>query len=199
MKISTTQRNLILIVAGLVIVGLAITTLEIDDLVKASFEDERERPWKLYDITYEENMFGEYKAVGNARFYNDRLIDSVICERFDFYYKEVDGEPYNISRELNITIPYREYNSDYYTMEFDLRNIPPEGIDVRLYAIAYDENGNAHTVPEELIIPLRPPVEEESTSTPIPVETPTPEPTPGFEAVFAIAGLLAVIYLIKKE
>jgi PGF-CTERM protein len=35
--------------------------------------------------------------------------------------------------------------------------------------------------------------------TPTPTATPTPTPTPGFEAVFAIAGLLAVAYLVLRR
>lgn len=35
--------------------------------------------------------------------------------------------------------------------------------------------------------------------TPTPISTPTPTPVPGFEAVFAIAGLLAVIYLLRMR
>ncbi len=38
--------------------------------------------------------------------------------------------------------------------------------------------------------------------TPTPTSTPTPTPTPkpaGFEAVFAVAGLLAVLYLIRRK
>ena len=190
MKLSMGQYKTIIAVMGVIILAFIFVHFEIGELAKASLEYDKERPWKLYDITYTEGL-NDYNAVGNARFYNDRLIDSVICERFDFKYMEIDGRPYNVSRELDVTVPY----NDYYTMEFDLRNIPPEGIDVKLYAIGYDENGTAHNVPEELIIPLRPIVIEEPTSTPIPVET----PTPGFEAVFAIAGLLAVIYLIKKK
>jgi len=37
-----------------------------------------------------------------------------------------------------------------------------------------------------------------STPAPTPRITPTPTPTPGFEAILAIAGLLAVVYLFKK-
>ncbi|MGB2727737.1 MAG: PGF-CTERM sorting domain-containing protein [Halobacteriota archaeon] len=36
-------------------------------------------------------------------------------------------------------------------------------------------------------------------ATPTPEPTPTPTPTPGFEAVFAIAGLLAVAYLVQRK
>jgi len=36
-------------------------------------------------------------------------------------------------------------------------------------------------------------------TSPIPTPTPTPKPTPGFEAIFAIAGLIAVSYLIRKK
>lgn len=32
-----------------------------------------------------------------------------------------------------------------------------------------------------------------------PAPTPTPKPTPGFEAIFAIAGLLAVAYLLRRK
>ncbi|MGB2841402.1 MAG: PGF-CTERM sorting domain-containing protein [Halobacteriota archaeon] len=39
----------------------------------------------------------------------------------------------------------------------------------------------------------------EATATPEPTPTPTPTPTPGFEAVFAIAGLLAVAYLVQRK
>jgi len=35
--------------------------------------------------------------------------------------------------------------------------------------------------------------------TPTPTPSPTPAPTPGFEAVFAIAGLLAVAYLLRRR
>jgi PGF-CTERM protein len=35
---------------------------------------------------------------------------------------------------------------------------------------------------------------------PVPLPSPSPTPTPpGFEAVFAIAGLLAVVYLLRKR
>jgi len=37
------------------------------------------------------------------------------------------------------------------------------------------------------------------TSTPTAIPSPTPAPTPGFEAVFAIAGLLAVVYLLRRR
>ncbi len=47
---------------------------------------------------------------------------------------------------------------------------------------------------------------EEITATPVPTPTPTPAPTPeptpeppGFEAIFAIAGLLAVAYLVHRR
>ena len=47
--------------------------------------------------------------------------------------------------------------------------------------------------------PTPPPVEETPTPTPV-EETPTPSPTPpGFTAVFTIAGILAVAYLILKR
>ncbi|MBU2618011.1 MAG: PGF-CTERM sorting domain-containing protein [Euryarchaeota archaeon] len=36
------------------------------------------------------------------------------------------------------------------------------------------------------------------TPTPTPAPTPTPTPMPGFEAVFAIVGLLAVAYLLRR-
>jgi PGF-CTERM protein len=38
------------------------------------------------------------------------------------------------------------------------------------------------------------------TPTPAVIETPTPEKgVPGFEAIFAIAGLLAVAYLLRRR
>ena len=37
------------------------------------------------------------------------------------------------------------------------------------------------------------------TPTPTAIPSPTPAPTPGFEAVFAIAGLLAVVYLLRRR
>ena len=47
---------------------------------------------------------------------------------------------------------------------------------------------------------------EEITATPMPTPAPTPEPTPepipkppGFEAIFAIVGLLAVTYLLRRR
>jgi PGF-CTERM protein len=47
---------------------------------------------------------------------------------------------------------------------------------------------------------------EEITATPMPTPAPTPEPTPeptpkppGFEAIFAIAGLLSVVYLLRRK
>lgn len=195
MKLSIKQYKVIIAVMSIVILAFLVVHFELDELAKASFEDGKERPWKLYDITYTESL-NDYKAVGNARFYNDRLIDSVICERFDFEFIEIDGRPYEVLREYDVNIPY----NTYYTIDFDLRNIPFDGIDVKLCAVGYDENGDIHIVPEELIIPLRPPVPIPAlTPVETPVETSTPESTPGFEAVFAIAALLAVIHLIKKE
>ena len=40
---------------------------------------------------------------------------------------------------------------------------------------------------------------EDVTPTPAPSPTPTPAPTPGFEAIFTIAGLLAVAYLLRRR
>ena len=37
------------------------------------------------------------------------------------------------------------------------------------------------------------------TPTPTPSPTPTPTPTPGFEAIFAVAGLLAVTYFVLRR
>jgi len=38
-----------------------------------------------------------------------------------------------------------------------------------------------------------------ATATEVPTEEPTPEPEPGFEAIFAVAGLLAVAYLVLRQ
>ncbi|MEM0202383.1 MAG: PGF-CTERM sorting domain-containing protein [Archaeoglobaceae archaeon] len=38
-----------------------------------------------------------------------------------------------------------------------------------------------------------------TTPPPTPTPTPTPKPTPGFEAIFAIAGLLAIAYLLRRR
>ena len=47
----------------------------------------------------------------------------------------------------------------------------------------------------------KPPTSSITTPTPTPSPTPTvtSTPTPGFEAVFAIAGLLAVVYLLRRK
>lgn len=48
--------------------------------------------------------------------------------------------------------------------------------------------------------PMLTPTSEISTHTPVPSVTPTPTPAPpGFEAIFAIAGLLMVVYLLKRK
>jgi PGF-CTERM protein len=63
--------------------------------------------------------------------------------------------------------------------------------------------GEGVAVVEEIIEEGKEVIEEiieEITATPVP--TPTPEPTPkppGFEAIFAIAGLLAVAYLVHRR
>ena len=54
-----------------------------------------------------------------------------------------------------------------------------------------DATGNKRETSTEIYI-----MTEVPTPTPTPMPTPTP---PGFEAVFAIAGLLAVAYLLKRR
>ena len=57
--------------------------------------------------------------------------------------------------------------------------------------------GETPTPPAE-VTPTPTPFVEETTPSPSPTPSPTPKP-PGFEAVFAIAGLLAVAYLVLRR
>ena len=54
---------------------------------------------------------------------------------------------------------------------------------------------------EPTAVPTKvPTAEPTATATPTATPTPTPTPTPpGFEAVFAIAGLLAIAYLVLRK
>ena len=84
---------------------------------------------------------------------------------------------------------------------------------VGTYTIEADDgDGNTDTKTVEILteVPATPtPVVEVTATpevtptippaTPTPEPTPTPTPTPGFEAVFAIAGLLAVAYLVQRK
>jgi len=44
-----------------------------------------------------------------------------------------------------------------------------------------------------------PPVSPVAPTTPTPTPSPSPSPTPGFEAIFAVAGLLAITYFVLRR
>jgi len=87
-----------------------------------------------------------------------------------------------------------------YTVTVDDLSRATDELDVMLSIVAAVPTPTPGAVPtptpEVVETPTVPAV---ATPTPEPTPTPTPTPTPGFEAVFAIAGLLAVAYLVQRK
>ncbi|WP_232215819.1 PGF-CTERM sorting domain-containing protein [Archaeoglobus veneficus] len=112
---------------------------------------------------------------------------------------------------INVKATYTNAERNTLTATASIRVAPSAGAGGGGYIVTPEET----TTPEETITPVETatPVETTPTVTPVettatPVETTatpavtetTPEkPVPGFEAVFAIAGLLAVAYLLRRR
>ena len=191
MNFSNKEYQLIIIVFGITILALSCLQFEIDDVVKASFEDESDvvSSWHVRDVDYRDDISGgKNTALVTVTFFNNKPVydewkeEEAICELFKF--RVITETIGGVLPEKDIEIDY----GDYHGMLFVFRDIPDgtkENIEIR--AKGYDENGSSYELQEVLIVPIEIPDRSNS------------EPTPGFEAVFAIAGLLAAIYLIKRK
>lgn len=110
--------------------------------------------------------------------------------KFDFRLRsteETDAYPNGLRAfsKDNVELPFGEsYEMTFRVMDL----IAGEHINMELTAKGYEEDDRRRVIEEKLSFTLEPPA-----------SAPTPEPTPGFGAVFAIAGLLATTYLIRRK
>ena len=188
MKLSTGQYKAIIAVVGVIILALLAIQFEFDDLMRASLTDESdiESSWVVNDVDYSRTVDDKNTVLLSITFNNNKPVydqwkeEEAICEVFDF--KLYPEGFHGVQSENDVEIDY----NDYHSMTFPFRDIPDGTVGfVEVKTYGTDENGSHYEMQEVLIVPIEIPAEAEK--------------TPGFEAVFAIAGLLAVIYLIKKE
>ena len=99
---------------------------------------------------------------------------------------------------FNATIDTTDAVPGTYTLEADDGDGNTDTVTVEITAAVPTPTPVVSPTPTPVVSPTPPP---EVTPTPTPpVETPTPTPKPpGFEAVFAIAGLLAIAYLVLRK
>ena len=205
MKLSIKQYQMILLFAGAVILALLCLQFEIDNIVQASFEGEKseDEVWTNLGVEYRYSM-DVPMAIVTVDFHNNKMFE--ICDDFfpdDPYYRtfnftsfdfrlrsveETSAYPAGLRAysEENVELPFGEsYNVRFYLRD-DL--VEGEPIKVEFTARGYNkEDGTRATLEEKLSFTLEPPIYSE------------PEETPGFEAVFAIASILLVIFIAKKE
>ena len=99
---------------------------------------------------------------------------------------------------FNATIDTTDAVPGTYTIEADDGDGHTDTVTVEITAAVPTPTPVVSPTPTPEVTPT--PTPPEVTPTPTPVETPTPTPTPpGFEAVFAIAGLLAIAYLVLRK
>jgi len=104
-----------------------------------------------------------------------------------------DQGVFNATIDTSVAVP------GTYTLEADDGDGHTDTVTVEITAAVPTPTPVVSPTPTPVVSPTPPP-EVTPTPTPTPVETPTPTPKPpGFEAVFAIAGLLAIAYLVLRK
>ena len=188
------QKNL-LICAGILTILLIIAGIcfGYEDIVKASFEEETNIPevWTDLNIEYRESM-DMPMAIVTVTFHNNKVFETTDdwnpddiyyatynFTSFDFRLRSAEEtDAYSAGLEAlsknGVDLPFGEsYEMDFRVMEL----VAGEPINMEFTAHGYEEDDRRTTIEEKLAFTLEPPA-----------SAPTPEPTPGFEAVFAIAG-----------
>ena len=197
MKLSVKQYVTIIAVIGVIILVFLFIHFEVDELAKASFEDDDREVWMIEPVEYPVDEEGRKHLLIVATFYNSRLFENpdgetVECTNFDFVVEttECNTDPMFIEAEIPFIESYEiVYNPVIEMVKYDWASEAVE-IDVRC---SDDDNNVLHEETKSISISRSQQVEKE------PFPEPPEEPVPGFEAVFAIAGLMAVIYLIKRK
>lgn len=197
MKLSIGQYKAIIAVMGVIILAFLAVSLEVDDLVKASFEDDDSDVWIKEPVEYPIDADGNKRLLVVVTFHNSRLFenpDGEMVECTDFHFVVETTRSNTEAMFIDAEIPFGDsyeivYNPVIEIVKYDWASEAVE-IDV---TCSDDDNNVLHKETKSISIARSQQVEEKQ-----PREPPE-EATPGFEAVFAIAGLLAVIYLIKKE
>jgi len=205
MKLSTKQYQIITAVSMIVALVLLCLQFGIDDIVQASFEGEKneDEVWTNLNVEYRQSMDAPM-AIITVDFHNNRVFET--CDDFfpdDPYYRTFNFTSFDFRlrsvedtnayptglraySEEDVELPFGEsYNVRFYVRD-DL--VEGEPIKMEFTARGYNkEDSTKATIEEKLSFTLEPPIYSE------------PEETPGFEAVFAIASLLLVVFITKKE
>ncbi|MCK4665561.1 hypothetical protein KAU33_02360 [Candidatus Dependentiae bacterium] len=201
MKFSDKQYQLIILGLGFIVLALLCLQFEVNDVVKASLENNENDVWTSEETRYLHSPYNE-SVVGIdvlATFHNNKKLKSdsgslIECIMFNFKLTQVTdtNETIELQEEDVELVPFGES----YDVDFSAKNLPEdETLYLKLTAtgLGVDEKGSSCEceVQEYVLFTLEP--QEQ------PISMPIPEETPGFEAVFAIASLLLVIFIAKKE
>lgn len=202
MKLSIKQYQIILLLAGAVILALLCLQFGLGNIMKASFEGEKSENevWTNLNVEYRDSLYAP-TAIITADFHNNKMFETFEdydgdiyhatynFTRFDFRLRSVEDTsayPYGLRSysEDNVELPRGEsYNVRFY-MRDDL--VEGEPIKVELTAQGYEEDGRRKVIEEKLSFTLEPPIYSE------------PEETPGFEVMFAIVSILLLVHLSRK-
>jgi len=103
--------------------------------------------------------------------------------------------------KYKVSLPPGEMTSPPEYIEFWIAPIDGENVFVMEYVYFSPAKWGKYELLSVALTPAPTPTPAPITSTPAPTPkiTPTPTPTPGFEAILAIAGLLAVAYIILNK
>lgn len=188
MKININEYKIPLIIIGIIILGLISMQFGFADLVSASLTDDEPSSWEVVTVKYEKALEGNENVVviyvyflNNKPVYDELTEEEAICESFTFTFDTESLMAIETKRDIEVSF------NDFHPIMFSIEDVPDDYKgNVMITAYGYDENDYTYVVQEVLVIPIE-------------IPTPAATETPGFEAVFAIAGLLSVIYLIKRE
>ena len=199
MKISIKQYQIMLLSAVVIMLLLAFLHFGYDDLKLASLEDEDRLLWDIEPETYETREDGTEHIVIKVTFNNVKLFEDydgtpTECTYFDFSFMPSGGnlEYKRISSPGNVAFG-ESFEIIYDSVMTPAKSTYGLSSSMEIRVLAFDEKGGLINDDTSKTISL-------SRSEQPVIERTTPEEeTPGFEAVLAIAGLLAVAYLIKRQ
>jgi PGF-CTERM protein len=179
-----------------------------EDYEFAAWAADKSRTWRMYcELKSSADKSNKVKTLELLWIEESYFCQNALSEIDQF---AVSGEMQPIKNEFRLFLQYLKLSAFYAENSFNSYDLDAREKSIRYYDLAVEHHNNFSDLHEnwyaaKTATPTPTPTLTVTPTVPPPEATPAPEPAtptpenPGFEAVFAVAGLLTIAYVVPRR